>query len=81
MEKLLLRVAEAAELASVGRTKAYELIGSGEWPVVRVGAAVRVPLAGLRAWVEAQTQPAHTGPDSASYATVSRQDGAYGDHV
>ncbi len=56
MEKLLLRVPEAAELASVGRTTAYELIASGAWPVVRVGSAVRVPLAGLRAWVEAQTK-------------------------
>ena len=76
MEKLLLRVAEAAELASVGRTKAYELIGSGAWPVVRVGAAVRVPLAGLRAWVEAQTQQAPTATDTASYASMSRHDGA-----
>ncbi len=55
MEKLLLRVNEAAEIASISRTVAYELIGSGQWPVVRVGTAVRVPLAGLRAWVEAQT--------------------------
>ncbi len=54
MDKLLLRVNEAAELASVGRTKAYELIASGAWPVVRVGSAVRVPLAGLRAWVDEQ---------------------------
>ena len=61
MEKLLLRVSEAAELASVGRTTAYELIASGEWPVVRVGSAVRVPLAGLRAWVEAQTRAAQLG--------------------
>ena len=61
MEKLLLRVAEAAELASVSRTTAYELIGKGEWPVVRVGMAVRVPLAGLKAWVEAQTQQAQAG--------------------
>lgn len=76
MEKLLLRVAEAAELASVGRTKAYELIASGEWPIVRVGTAVRVPLAGLRAWVEAQTQPAHAGPATASAALMSRHDGA-----
>jgi excisionase family DNA binding protein len=56
MEKLLLRVVEAAELASVGRTTAYQLIAAGAWPVVRVGTAVRVPLAGLRAWVEAQTR-------------------------
>ncbi len=64
MEKLLLRVNEAAELASVGRTKAYELISSGAWPVVRVGSAVRVPLAGLRAWVEAQTKAGQTGTES-----------------
>ncbi len=60
MEKLLLRIPEAAELASVGRTTAYQLIASGAWPVVRVGTAVRVPLAGLRAWVEAQTKAAQT---------------------
>ena len=64
MDKLLLRVPEAAEIASVGRTTAYQLIASGAWPVVRVGNAVRVPLAGLRAWVEAQT----TGP-----RVISRQ--------
>lgn len=56
MEKLLLRVSEAAELASVGRTTAYELIASGAWPVVRIGTAVRVPLAGLQAWVARETQ-------------------------
>ncbi len=71
MEKLLLRVAEAAELASVSRTTAYELIGKGEWPVVRVGIAVRVPLAGLKAWVEAQTQQAQ-----ASAQTDRRDDAA-----
>ncbi len=64
MEKLLLRVAEAAEIASVSRTTAYELIGKGEWPVVRVGMAVRVPRAGLKAWGEAQTQQAQAGGQS-----------------
>ncbi len=64
MEKLLLRVTEAAELASVSRTTAYELIASGQWPAVRVGAAVRVPLAGLRAWVEAQTAGAQADPSA-----------------
>ncbi len=64
MEKLLLRVPEAARLASVGRTTAYQLIASGAWPVVRVGTAVRVPLAGLRSWVEAQTKAGQTGTES-----------------
>ncbi len=62
MDKLLLRVSEAAELASVSRTTAYELIASGRWPSVRVGSALRVPLAGLRAWVEEQTQTAQGTP-------------------
>ena len=73
MEKLLLRVAEAAELASVGRTTAYQLIASGEWPVVRVGSAVRVPLAGLRAWVEAQTEGTPVNSHEAPVATNGRE--------
>ncbi len=64
MEKLLLRVSEAAEIASISRTMAYALIGSGQWPVVRVGTAVRVPLAGLRAWVEAQTTGVQADPSA-----------------
>ena len=71
MEKLLLRVSEAAEVASVSRTKAYELLASGEWPSVRVGTAVRVPLAGLRAWVEDQTRQAlDSGQPAASRAEL-----------
>lgn len=72
MEKLLLRVSEAAELASVSRTTAYQLIASGEWPVVRIGSARRVPLAGLRAWVEARTQGAEAGLALVSGASSSR---------
>lgn len=54
MEKLLLRVDEAAALAAVSRTTAYARCASGAWPGVRVGTALRVPLAGLRAWVAGQ---------------------------
>ncbi|MDP9372883.1 MAG: helix-turn-helix domain-containing protein [Chloroflexota bacterium] len=61
MEKLLLRVAEAAEIASVSRTKAYELIAAGSWPSVRVGTALRVPLADLKTWVEEQKSFAREG--------------------
>ncbi len=60
MEKLLLRVPEAAALVSISRSKGYELIASGEWPVVRVGRSVRVPVEALRAWV-AQLQQEHSG--------------------
>src|SRR5688572_23033797 len=54
MEKLLLRPSEVAELLGIGRSKSYELIGSGLIPSIRIGTSVRVPLDSLRAWIEAQ---------------------------
>ncbi len=54
MQKLLLRVTEAAEMASLGRSKAYEMVATGEWPSVTIGRAVRVPLDGLLDWIEEQ---------------------------
>jgi excisionase family DNA binding protein len=54
MDKLLLRVPEAAELTGVGRSMAYHLAASGQWPVVRIGRSVRVVAEGLRKWVEDQ---------------------------
>ncbi len=57
MNKLLLRVTEAAELASVSRSTAYELVAQGAWPCVRVGSGgtgVRVVYADLLEWVEQQ---------------------------
>lgn len=54
MEPGLLRVTEAARFLSLGRSKTYELISGGELPVVRIGRSVRVPVAGLRAWLEAK---------------------------
>lgn len=57
-DKLLLTVEEAAERASVCRTVAYDLTSRKVWPVVRIGRSVRVPVAGLLKWIEANTQSA-----------------------
>lgn len=57
-DRLLLRIAEAAELAGIGRSKAYELARSGEWPVVHIGRCLRVPADGLRMWVQRLAQEA-----------------------
>jgi excisionase family DNA binding protein len=59
MEKLLLRPDEVAELLSMGRSKVYALIASGEVPVVRIGKSVRVPLQALRVWTEEHSNHAH----------------------
>lgn len=58
MERLLIRVPEAARMASVGRATAYELVARGEWPSVVIGRSVRVPLQDLRDWVEQRKRPA-----------------------
>jgi excisionase family DNA binding protein len=54
-ERILLRPAEFAEAVGISRTKAYELIARGEVPSVRIGGSVRVPIDGLRTWIEQQT--------------------------
>lgn len=52
MDKLLLRIGEAAELTGIGRSKAYELVQTGAWPAVRIGRSLRVPAEWLRDWVD-----------------------------
>jgi len=44
-------VPEAAKALGISRTKAYALTRSGELPSFRLGRAVRVPIAELRAWI------------------------------
>jgi excisionase family DNA binding protein len=39
----LLTITEAASRLGIGRSTAYQLIGSGQLPVVRLGRAARVP--------------------------------------
>lgn len=50
-ERLLLRPAECADAIGVSRSKAYELISSGEIPSIRLGGSVRVPVEALREWI------------------------------
>ena len=52
MDKLLLKVPEAAELVGLGTSKFYELIRRGEIPAVHIGRATRIPAEGLRRWVD-----------------------------
>jgi excisionase family DNA binding protein len=54
IELLLVRVEEAARILSLSRSTIYKMMDSGELQSVRWGAARRIPLAALRAWVERQ---------------------------
>lgn len=55
MEKLALRIEEACKLVGIGRTKGYELCATGQWPTIRIGRSVRIPLEGLKRWIDDQT--------------------------
>ncbi len=56
MDRILLRALEVAEALNIGRSKAYEMMASGQLPVVRIGRAVRVPADALLNWVERETK-------------------------
>jgi excisionase family DNA binding protein len=50
--RLLLRPEEAAQVLGLGRTKVYELMGSGALRSVRVGNSRRISAAALAEFVE-----------------------------
>lgn len=56
MPELMMRADEVAAALGVGRSKVYEMLASGQLPVVRIGRSLRVPRAALEHWVAAQTQ-------------------------
>lgn len=56
-DPLLVNVPEACRLLSLGRSSLYELIGSGDLRVIRVGRRVLVPTAELDRVIE-QRMPA-----------------------
>ena len=55
-DRLLLRPSEAGEAIGVSRSKAYELIAAGKIPERELGGCIRVPLDGLKAWINGQVK-------------------------
>ena len=52
-----LKVPEVAAVLRIARSRAYELVGSGEIPSVRIGRNVRANCKELDRWLEKQRQP------------------------
>ncbi len=61
LDRLLLRVTEAAETLGISRSKCYELIASGELPSIRIGQSVRVPLQDLITHIETNKKAGYGG--------------------
>jgi excisionase family DNA binding protein len=60
-QTLLLKADEAAKLLSLGRSKVFLMVATGELPSVRVGRAVRIPRAELEEWVRRQVHDGSMG--------------------
>jgi excisionase family DNA binding protein len=51
--RLLLTPAEAARALSIGRTRVYELMASGQLRSVKIGRSRRIPVAALASFIKA----------------------------
>jgi excisionase family DNA binding protein len=56
LEPLQVEVTEAVRLLGYSRSTIYEMLNSGELPSTLHGSSRRIPVAALRAWIEAHTQ-------------------------
>jgi excisionase family DNA binding protein len=57
-DRVLLRVDEAAQLLSMGRSTLYAMAAAGTIPTVRVGRSLRIPRDELNRWIEQRTEAA-----------------------
>jgi len=55
-EPLLLDSLGVARLLGIGRTKAFQLMASGDLPVVRIGRCVRVSRAAVDVWIDGHVE-------------------------
>ncbi len=63
-DKLAFSVTEMAELLGIGRSKAYELVGSGTIPSLRLGRRIVIPKLALSRFL---AECAHQNPDEADH--------------
>jgi len=54
--KVTLTVPEVASILRIGRCKAYELVGEGVFPTIKVGRSIRIPAERFYQWLENQQQ-------------------------
>ena len=55
LEKYAMSVGDMAAAVGASRPKAYGLVNSEGFPVIRIGRRIRIPAAGLERWIEEQS--------------------------
>ena len=73
MERLLLREAEARAAIGLGKTKFYELLGSGAIESFKIGRVRVIPATSIERWIADQL--AAERRRRAAQRTVNQQDG------
>ncbi len=53
-EQAFISLNELQEILGIGRTKAYDLVTSGDLPAVRIGRVIRIDKQDLTDWLERQ---------------------------
>ena len=56
-----LSLKDVQQLVGIGRTKAYDLVTTGELPAIRIGRCIRVNRRELEEWLRAQRYADWTG--------------------
>jgi excisionase family DNA binding protein len=59
---LLFTPDEAFAELKIGRAKGFQMIAAGELPSIKIGRLRRIPVDGLRAWVQGQVAAQTTVP-------------------
>lgn len=62
---MLLTVRDVEAELQLGRTRTYELLRSGEIPVIRIGRVLRVPREALHRWIDTRCLTSPTRRDAA----------------
>lgn len=52
-ERIAVRIPVAAKMIGISRSRFYELLSSGEIEAVKLGRSTLIPVAGLKAFIEA----------------------------
>ena len=56
MQKMALNVQEVSQMLGVGTNAAYDLFKREDFPSIRVGKRIVVPVEGLQEWLRTQSQ-------------------------
>lgn len=55
-DKLTLTVKEMSKILGIGANKAYQLTKTEDFPTIRLGTKILIPVKGLNEWIENQSK-------------------------